>query len=621
MIQATNIEKSYGKQVVFSKADFTLGPGERVGLVGRNGHGKTTLLHMILGHEQPDAGTISVPRDYRTGHLSQHIGFTADTVLNEARLNLPASENGTDETFKAETVLMGLGFSADELGIDPKELSGGFQVRLSLAKMLVSDPNILLLDEPTNHLDIVALRWLTRFLRSWQKELIIITHDRSFMDSITTHTMAIHRCSIRKVKGPTEKVYQLLLREEELFEKIRIRNEKMRRETEQFINRFRAKATKARAVQSRIKSLQKEDRLEKLSEIRNLEFSFAAAPFTGRNLMEVTDLSFGYNSHGPLLIEGLSFYVEKHDRIGIVGRNGKGKTTLLNLLAGELSPLGGKVRRHRDLKLACFGQTNINRLNPQKTVEEEIMDAHPDHSRRASRTLCGAMMFPGDQALKKISVLSGGERSRVLLGKLLVSPANMLLLDEPTNHLDMDSTESLVEAVHDFAGAVIIVTHSEMILNALATRLIVFDQGKVTLFHGTYEDFLDRVGWNNEVSPGDPGGKGPGQAKQPSDRKSLRRERAELIQDKSRTLGMLRKRIERTESEIMRLEQLNNEHNSGLLEASEKGDGEGIKRYSKALHESRGEIEELFSQLELLYTEFDAKSKEFEEKLNKVPDA
>jgi ATP-binding cassette subfamily F protein 3 len=617
MIQATNVEKSYGKQVVFGKADFTIGPGERIGLVGRNGHGKTTLLKMILGQEQPDGGMINISRDYRIGHLSQHIGFTADTVLNEARMNLPPSDDGTDETYKAETILMGLGFPGDAMGIDPKELSGGFQVRLSLAKMLVSDPNILLLDEPTNHLDIVALRWLARFLRGWKKELIIITHDRNFMDSVSTHTMAIHRCRIRKVKGPTEKVYQLLLREEELFEKKRIRSEKTRRETEQFINRFRAKATKARAVQSRIRSLQKEERHEKLSEIKSLEFSFPAAPFAGRHLMEVTDLSFGYNN-SPLLIEDLSFYVEKRDRIGIIGRNGKGKTTLLNLLAGELSSLKGKVRRHRDLKFAYFGQTNINRLNPLKTVEEEIMDAHPDHSRRVSRGLCGAMMFPGDHALKKISILSGGERSRVLLGKLLVSPSNMLLLDEPTNHLDMDSTESLIEAVHDFAGAVVIVTHSEMILNALATRLIVFDEGKVTLFHGTYEDFLHRVGWKNEGPPGAEVVGISSQAKQQTDRKSLRRERAELIQEKSRTLGELRNRIEKTESEIMHLEQLNSEHNRELLEASKKSDGEGIQRHSKALHESRAKIEELFPRLELLYAEFDAKSKEFDEKLGRV---
>jgi ATP-binding cassette subfamily F protein 3 len=616
MIQVTNLYKSYGQQVIFDNAGFTVNPGERVGLTGRNGHGKTTLFRMITGQERPDSGTISVPRHYRTGYLSQHLRFTEDTVLKETCLSLPADNDGGDESYKAETILLGLGFSTDDLDIGPAELSGGFQVRLNLAKVLVSDPELLLLDEPTNYLDIVSLRWLGQFLRSWQKDLIIITHDRSFMDSVTTHTMAIHRCKILKVSGPTEKVYRQLLMEEEIHEKTRMNDEKKRKEIEQFINRFRAKATKARAVQSRIKALQKKERLEKLSDIKDLEFRFNPAPFTGRQLMEVNELSFGFDPDGPPLIDILSLYVGKNDRIAIIGMNGKGKTTLLNLLAGELSPLTGTIRRHQYLKLAYFGQTNINRLNLQNTVEEEIMDAHPDHSRGAARNICGAMMFPGDHALKKVSVLSGGERSRVLLGKLLVSPANMLLLDEPTNHLDMDSTESLLESLDDFGGAVIIVTHSEMILHALATRLIVFDDGKVTLFEGTYQDFLDRVGWENEKELIQSKAGANGSANQSSNKKLLRRVRAELINEKSRTLGALQNRIYKIESEIISLEEKTGQDNSELLDASLKSDGETIRRLSKAIHASQSRIESLFTELELLHSELDSKTREFEEKLN-----
>jgi ATP-binding cassette subfamily F protein 3 len=618
MIQVNNLDKSYGQQVIFDKAGFMLNPGERAGLIGRNGHGKTTLLRMILGQEHPDSGTINFPGSYRTGHLSQHIRFTEDTVLKEACLSLPREEDGRDETYKVETVLMGLGFSRDDFGLGPVDLSGGFQVRLNLAKVLVSDPNLLLLDEPTNYLDIVSLRWLAQFLCRWQRELIIITHDRSFMDRVTTHTMAIHRCKIRKVAGPTEKIYRQLLLEEEIYETTRINDEKKRKEVEQFINRFRAKATKARAVQSRIKSLQKKERLEKLSETKDLEFTFNSAPFTGKQLMEARDLSFGFKPEGPLLIKGLSFYVGKNDRIAIIGKNGKGKTTLLNLLAGELSPSGGRVRCHRDLKLAYFGQTNINRLDLRKTVEEEIMDVHPEHNRGVARNICGVMMFPGDLALKKISVLSGGERSRTLLGKLLVSPANMLLLDEPTNHLDMESTESLLEAIDDFRGAVIIVTHSEMILHALATRLIVFDDGKAALFEGTYRDFLDRVGWKNENETalsraGMTGSKGP-----PANKKHLRRIRAELINEKSRTLRALQTKIDETEKEIMGLEEKTGQDNSDLLKASVTGDGETIKKLSKAVHDSKSKIESLFSELELLHIDLESRTKEFEEKIGAV---
>jgi ATP-binding cassette subfamily F protein 3 len=533
MIQVNNLDKCYGQQVIFEKAGFILNPGERLGLVGRNGHGKTTIFKMILGQDHADSGSISIPRGYNIGHLSQHISFSGNTVLEEACQSLRDTEDGIDETYKAEIILMGLGFGLEDFSLNPLDLSGGYQVRLNLAKVLVSDPNLLLLDEPTNYLDILSLRWLTQFLRNWKKELIIITHDRDFMDGVTTHTMAIHRCKMRKEAGPTEKVYQQLLLEEEIHEKTRVNDDKKRKETEDFINRFRAKATKAKAVQSRVKALQKKGRLEKLTEIKNLDFAFKSASFTGKRLMEVNDLSFSFDNGSPLLIDGLTFSVGKRDRIAIIGKNGKGKTTLLNLLAKELKNKTGTVSHHGQLQMAYFGQTNINRLSLHKTIEEEIMDVHPEGSRGATRKICGTMMFPGDNALKKISVLSGGEKSRVLLGKLLVSPSNMLMLDEPTNHLDMESNDSLVEAIDAFNGSVIIVTHSEMMLHALATRLIVFDDGKVTLFEGTYQDFLDRVGWKSENDSNTPRVKKTRPRTKSVNKKQLRRERAALLKMKA----------------------------------------------------------------------------------------
>src|SRR3990172_7167566 len=537
MLQVTNIEKSYGKQVLFDGVGFTVNPRERVGLVGRNGHGKSTLFRMILGEEHQDSGTITVPSGYAIGHLSQHIHFTEDTVLKEACLALPKNEDHIDESYKAEAILHGLGFTNKDFERPPSSLSGGYQVRLNLAKVLVSEPNLLLLDEPTNYLDIVSVRWITQFLRAWRNELIIITHDREFMDSVTTHTMIIHRCKMRKIAGNTQKLYDQILMEEEIYEKTRQNDEKKRKEVEQFINRFRAQATKASAVQSRIKALARHETLGKLEEIKTLDFKFRSAPFEAKWLMTVDDLAFGFGKDSPLLIDGISFAVGKKDRIAVIGKNGKGKTTLLNLLAREMSSTTGEVKLHPNTKIAYFGQTNINRLRNDKTALQEIMDAHPDHGQGESRAICGLMMFEGDNALKKVSVLSGGEKSRVLLGKLLVSPANLLLLDEPTNHFDIESIAWLVEAIEVFDGAVIIVTHSEMILNAVATKLIVYDNGIVSVFDGTYPEFLERIGWNDEGGVKIKKAKKQGNNKGLS-RKDLSKPRIESVSDRSRVHGM-----------------------------------------------------------------------------------
>ena len=620
MIQVSNLSKAYGTQVVFDDVGFTVNAGERIGLVGRNGSGKTTLLRMITGEAKPDAGAISIPNNYRVGYLSQHLQFKKNTVLKEACLGLPPVEDGRDESYKAEAVLMGLGFSIEDFSRQPLDLSGGFQVRLNLAKLLVSEPNLLLLDEPTNYLDIVSIRWLTRFLKEWKGELVLITHDREFMDRVTTHTMGIHRNKMRKMAGPTDKYYLQILTEEEVYEQTRLNEEKKRTETEQFINRFRAQATRARLVQSKIKSLQRHERLEKMSTIKDLEFEFVAAPFTGKCLLDAKNISFAFTPEGPPLIDGLNLTVGKKDRIAVIGKNGKGKTTLLNLLAGELQPLTGEVNHHSQLRLAYFGQTNIQRLSPEKTVEEEILDVQPTYNRGAARKVCGIMMFEGNSALKKVSVLSGGEKSRVLLGKLIVSPANLLLLDEPTNHLDMESVDSLLAAIDAFKGAVVIVTHSEMILSAIASRLIVFDEGKVTLFEGTYQDFLDRGGWKDEVLPvrsvQHSGQKGNG-----TRRKDLKRMKAEVINNRSRALSPLQSRISKVEEEITLLEQGLGQDTQALIDASVKGDGESIRLLTGSIHESRKKIDARFDELEMLTDQLATKSREFEERLEALKGA
>jgi ATP-binding cassette, subfamily F, member 3 len=617
MLSVADLSKSYGLQVVFDGVSFTVGDGERIGLVGRNGSGKTTLLRLLTGEERPDSGNIIIPRNYSIGHLAQLLSLAKNTVLGEACLGLKEHEDGVDETYKAKSILLGLGFDEADFRKSPAQLSSGYQIRLNLAKVLVAQPDLLLLDEPTNYLDIVSVRWLGQFLRQWKHELIVITHDRAFMDSIATHIIGIHRQGIRKIAGTTHKLYNQILQEEEVYEKTRVNDERKRKELEQFINRFRAQATRAKAVQSRIRTLGKTTTLGKLTEARNLDFEFPAAPFSGRWLMEVQDLGFTYDS-GPPLVKHLTFAVGKSDRIGVIGKNGKGKTTLLNLLAGELPPGNGAISRSSNLESGYFGQANIDRLHPDNTVEEEMLQARPDLTRGQARNICGIMLFDGDKATKKISVLSGGEKSRVLLGKMLVRPANLLLLDEPTNHLDMESVDSLVEAVNAFAGAVIIATHSEMILHAVAEKLIIFDGQQPWLFEGSYQDFLDRFGWQDEVL-------GEGQADRTGDRKSqrtekkeFRRMRAEILTERSRALAPLDQEMARIEKMIIALERRVEDENRALVRASQLGEGKAIASLSISIHECRKQIEEFFEQLEKVSREHASRMGDFEDQLEEL---
>ena len=615
MLSIHGLNKTYGAQVLFEEASLQMSPGERIGLVGRNGHGKSTLFRMILGEEQPDSGQIRCPKNYRMGHLAQHIHFTKSTVLEEGILGLPEGEEW--DHYKVERILSGLGFSEADMQCPPQSFSGGFQVRLNLAKVLVSNPNLLLLDEPTNYLDIISVRWITKFLRSWENELIIISHDREFMDSVTTHTAAIHRHGIRKIRGGTEKLYVQLAEEEEVYEKTRANEDKQRKHIESFVNRFRAQASKASVVQSRIKLLEKMPEKKELARIQDLDFSFHYSPFSAKTLMEVKDLSFGFDPKLPL-IQDFSLAIQAKDRIAVIGKNGKGKSTLLRLIAGELKFEQGEMPSHPNRRMGYFGQTNIDRLDPRLTVEEEVGHANLALNRTQVRTICGIMMFSGDHAEKNVSVLSGGEKSRVLLGKILAAPANLLLLDEPTNHLDMQSIDSLVESMQNFEGAVIIVTHSEMILRKLATKLVVFQHGKAEVFNGSYDDFLEKFGWEEESN-------NPPQnsivavpkvkeipESETKNKKDLRKERSQLIAERSKVLTPLKEEMTSLENEIIALEKTLVTEKEALLAASKNKNIEQFVSLSKSIKSLEEKISIAFRRLEEVTKNHDEKNKEYE---------
>ncbi|MDO6383639.1 ABC-F family ATP-binding cassette domain-containing protein [Leptospira santarosai] len=496
MIKISNLNKAFTTKVLFDDLNMSINRGEKIGLVGRNGHGKSTLFQMILGNVEPDSGTISVPKGYKIGHLQQHLHFTKSTVSEECALGLPEGEEY--ETWKVEKILSGLGFSERDMKRNPNEFSGGYQIRMNLAKLLVSAPDMLMLDEPNNYLDIVAIRWLEEFLREWEGEIILVTHDRGFMDAAVTHTIAIHRTKAIKVQGDTDKLYGQINQSEEIYEKTRLNEAKKRKQEEIFIAKFKAKASFASRAQSRVKKLEKQGEMKALEKIQDLELYFNGAPFSASQMFSAENLSFSYDGKEPYLIENFSVSVGNKERICIIGRNGKGKSTLLKILAGELEPSQGTIKKHPILKEGYFGQTNKLNLNENSTVVEEIMASDRSCTEWQARTIAGGLMFSDDQALKKIKVLSGGEKSRVLLGKILVTPCHLLYLDEPTNHLDMQSCDSLIEAIDEFEGSVIMVTHDELHLRAVATKLIIFDNDTIRIFDGSYDDFLNEVGWSNE---------------------------------------------------------------------------------------------------------------------------
>lgn len=494
MIQLNKISKHFGIQVLFDDLDLLIGKGERIGLVGRNGSGKSTLFKIVLGEVVSDGGEIIIPKGYRIGALDQHIHFTKPTVLEECCQVL--SEDEQYDWWKVERILFGLGFSEEDLDKDPMSFSGGYQVRINLTKALVQNPNLLLLDEPTNYLDIVSLRWLRGFLKAFKGEVLLITHDRDFMDSVTTHTIGLTRKRLRKYKGDTVKFHEQIAISDEIYEQTRLTQEKKKQDLQGFVDRFGAKASKATQAQSRAKQIEKMGTMEKLGDEHNLGFKFNHKGCPGKVILETEGLSFSYSGKAEEdLFSNLSLSIGNKDKIGIIGKNGKGKSTLLNVLAGELTARAGEITSHPSMSIGHFGQTNIERLQYENTIQEELTASNPDLSFAQVRKICGTMMFEGDLAKKKISVLSGGEKSRVMLGKILAFKSNILLLDEPTNHLDMESIEALTSEIVKYEGSAIIVTHSELMLRAVATKLIIFHKGIAEFFDGTYDEFLEKIGW------------------------------------------------------------------------------------------------------------------------------
>lgn len=608
MIQVTNLSKHFGVQTLFENISFTLAHGNKIGFVGRNGSGKSTLFKILLGEEEADAGDILIPKNYTIGTLRQHILFTHKTVREECASALHGDE--AFDLYKIEKMLFGLGFSQEDLDKDPMNFSGGYQIRLNLVKLLATNPSLLLLDEPTNYLDIISMRWLQTFLKEFKGEIILITHDRDFMDAVTTHTMGLRRKSLMIVEGNSSKYYAKLEEDDERYLKTKANLDKKRAELEDFVTRQKARASKAVMAQSKAKQLEKMGEMDDLEVESSLHFSFNYKKTPAKIVLEAKEIGFGYDPTHPLF-QNLSFKLEKGKCLAIIGKNGKGKSTLLNVIAGELALQQGTLSFHPETTFAHFGQTNIQRLNLKNSIIDEIYEVDPLLGITRVRAICGGMMFSGKMAEKEISILSGGERSRVMLGKIIATPANLLFLDEPTNHLDMYSIDSLCEAIKNFEGSTILVTHSEMMLRELADALIIFHQDKAEFFDGTYDEFLEKIGWEEESDTM------PKKAVA-NDYAQSKKLRTKLIQERSSKLSPLKKQIDQCEAKIMKLEEDIKAKNDALIACSSGNDIGELGRLSKEIKSDEETLEKLYEQFETLHVNHDTLFDTYEIQLKNI---
>ncbi|WP_457745122.1 ABC-F family ATP-binding cassette domain-containing protein [Sulfurimonas sp.] len=609
MIQLTNISKNFTTQELFKELNFKLNAGNRVGLVGRNGSGKSTLFKIITQEEHPDSGDVIIPKHYKIGTLKQHLTFSEKTLRGEAALAL--DEEMKYDVYRVEKILFGLGFSLEDLEKDPLSFSGGYQIRINLAKLLVTEPNLLLLDEPTNYLDIVSMRWLKTFLRNFDGELILITHDKDFMDAVCTHTAGVVRKNLKFIEGNTHKFYTQLANDDELHQKQKIAQDKKVKELEEFIAKNKARASTASLAQSKVKQLQKMQKLEDLNHEATLGFNFHYADTPAKVLLDVKDLSFGYTAD-KILFRNISFTLAKGETLGIIGKNGKGKSTLLNTIAGILKQNSGEVNFNASTKFAHFGQTNIAHLSPDNTVMDEIYNANPKLSEASVRSICGGMMFSGDMADKKISLLSGGEKSRVMLGQIIARDVNLLFLDEPTNHLDAESIEALTLAIKNFKGSSIIVTHSEELLRRVCDRLIIFAKEGAEYFDGGYDEFLEKIGWEEEEI------EEKVKSTPKSNTKENKKLRAELVRERNKLTSTLKKKVQKLEDTIMEIENELTLKHEALIEASNAADSATLMELSKTVSQMEDEVERLFEELEVDQTQLDEILQEYEDKIEEL---
>ena len=594
MIQLQGAGKRFGPKLLFENCDWLITPKERTGLVGANGTGKSTLLKILCGMESLDYGVISFPKGVRLGYLPQDgLSLTGRTVfaecmtvfagLREMEQELEALHQSLGELDPASAeyaaaadrahhidtefrnrdgyaieaqvgaVLNGLGFGKEDWTRYTEEFSGGWQMRLALAKLLLEKPNLLLLDEPTNHLDLEARNWLESYLTSYPFGYVLISHDRYFLDVTANKVVELWNKRVNFYHGNYDKyLVQKVDRKAQLENSYRNQRERIE-QLEAFINRFRYQATKAKQVQSRIKELEKIERIEIPPDERTIHFSFPQPKPSGRIVAEFKDVS---KSYGPKhVFSGASFLIERADRIALVGINGAGKSTLIKLLAGAEPLSSGDYTLGHNVLADYFAQDQYKELDPNARMLDDLSSSAPRAKITELRSLLGCFLFSEDDVFKKIGVLSGGERNRYALARILLAPANFLLLDEPTNHLDMQAKDVLLGALASYTGTVVFVSHDRYFIDKLATRIFEIEDGHVHVYPGNYEDYLWRKGGGPEAlaaqAPVEEPAPTPPLKESENGAKRVNPIKLKKLQDR---LGSLEKEVAALESEIARHE-------------------------------------------------------------------
>jgi ATP-binding cassette subfamily F protein 3 len=651
MLWLKDIEKGFGPQALFESVTWQVNPKQRVGLIGPNGVGKSTLMKIISGQIEADRGEVTTTKGLTLGYLPQEFhGISGVSVreaaseglssllslqheLNEADSRL-AGEGAGDHAlltrygslqaeferlggFEAETrveqILCGLGFRADELDQDCGELSGGWQMRVALAKLLLSEPDVLLLDEPTNHLDLRSVEWLCSFLRAFEGGLILISHDRWFLNQICTHIAELSPEGVECFTGDFEQYLEQLEARREQLEKQRKAHAKKVASLERFIERFRSKATKAKQAQSRVKQLEKLQAVGEIKEVKTIHFTLPPPPKCGRVVLSLEDLHQGYSDEA-MIYRGLELSIERGEHIALVGPNGAGKSTLLKLLAGEVPyQRGARVVGHL-VKPYYFAQHQAQTLDLSLTVLQEAQTVYTGDSLAQLRGMLGAFLFDADDIKKKVEVLSGGEKNRLALVKMLLTPSNVLLLDEPTNHLDLGSREMLAEALSAYTGAVIIISHDRHFIDEVCDEVWEVDRGRVTPFKGNYSAYLERAASGDRPSPfplhgeralvsgltdsgsalgagATPQAHSQDQGAEKGSRKEDKRRQAELRQAKSKLLKPLKSKLERLEAQVSALEEQQAELEATQCDERHYDNPDEVVRVAKALKELQATLE------------------------------